>query len=68
MLSAAAELEFDPEEWQQLGTRERVKRCLAFGENARQLSTRAALDLKESYLELSRHWLALAEEIEKHGG
>jgi hypothetical protein len=61
-----AELEFDPEEWQRLGSSERVERCLAFAENARKLSARAEPDLKKSYLELSRHWLALAEEIQRH--
>jgi len=67
MLSAAAELEFDPMEWKRMGSRERVQRCIAFAENARQLGARAAPEVKTGYLELSRHWLALAEEIEKNG-
>ena len=67
MLNPAVELEFDPVEWQRLGSRERVQRCIEFAENARQLSARAAEELKTVYLELSRHWLALAQEIEKHG-
>ena len=65
-MNTAAELEFDPEEWQRMGARERVQCCLAFAENARQLSARAEPDLKKSYLDLSRQWLALAEEQEKH--
>jgi len=65
-LNAVAELEFNPEEWQRLGSRERVRRCVAFAENARQLSAGAPRELKRSYLELSQHWLALAEEIEQY--
>lgn len=66
MLNAVMELEFDPAEWQRMGSRERMQRCIAFAENAIQLSARAAPELKQGYLELSRHWLVLAEEIEKH--
>ena len=65
-MTPVAELEFDPEEWERLGSRERVQRCLAFAESARQLSASAEPDLKKGYLDLSRHWLALAEEIQKH--
>lgn len=65
MLNALRELEFNPEEWHRLGTSERVQRCLAFAENARQLSVNAAPELKQGYLDLARHWLALAKEIEQ---
>jgi len=66
-LNVAAEPQFKPEEWQRLGSSERVLRCQQFAEHARQLSSDAAPELKQGYLDLSRHWLALAEEIERHG-
>jgi hypothetical protein len=47
--------------------RERVRRCFAFAEASRLLSVGAAPELKQAYLDLSRHWQALAEEIENYG-
>ena len=66
-MNAVIELEFNPEEWHLLGSRDRVRRCFAFAQNAKQLSVNAVPELKHSYLELSQHWMALAEEIEQFG-
>jgi len=66
MLKLAAEFEFNAEEWQQLEPSERVRRCLAFAAHARELSDGAAPELKSGYLDLSRHWLALAEEMDRY--
>jgi hypothetical protein len=65
-LSPAAELEFNAAEWHRLDASERVRRCRAFSEQAKQLSAEAAPDLKQSYLDLSQHWLVLANEIEHY--
>ena len=61
------DFEFHAESWARMTTRDRVRLCQAFADQARKLSDDAAPDLKRSYLELSRRWLALAEEIEYHG-
>jgi hypothetical protein len=65
-LNTAVELEFNPDEWHRLAPSERVQRCQDYAEHARQLSIGAAPELKAGYLDLSRHWLALAEEIDRY--
>ena len=65
-MKLAAELEFNAEEWHKLAPSERVRRCRAFAAHARQLSVGAAPELKNGYLDLSRHWLALAEEMDRY--
>ena len=65
-LSTAAEFEFNAEEWQRLTPSERVRRCRSFAEQAKQLCADAPPDSKVGYLELSLHWLALADELEHH--
>jgi hypothetical protein len=65
-LKLGADLEFNAQEWQQLEPSERVRRCLAFAAHARELSAEAAPELKQSYLDLSQHWLALAEEMDRY--
>jgi len=58
------ELAFNAEEWKTLTTRERIARCLAYAEHAKRLGENASAEIRETYLDLSRHWLTLAHEIE----
>ena len=58
------ELDFDAEEWKTLTARERISRCLVFAEQAKRLGENASAGIREAYLDLSRHWLALAHEVE----
>jgi len=60
----ALELVFDAEEWKTLTARERISRCLAYAEHAKLLGESASAEIRETYLDLSRHWLTLAHEIE----
>jgi hypothetical protein len=60
----AIDLEFNAEEWKALTMRERIKRCLVYAEHAKLLGETAPADMREAYLDLSQHWLALAHEIE----
>ena len=64
-MTAAPELEFDAEAWKDMPAAERVRRCLLFAHEANQHAQNAAPDVRESYAELARQWLALAAEIEK---
>ena len=57
-------LNFTADEWRTLTTRERISRCLGYAEHAKLLSESAPAEVREAYLDLSRHWLALAQEIE----
>ena len=63
----ATELDFSAEEWKTLTTRERIRRCLAYSEQAKALGESAPEETREAYLDLSRHWLALAHEMETNG-
>jgi hypothetical protein len=63
-LTVAIDLDFSAEEWKTLTTRERIGRCLAYAEQAKLLGESASAETREAYLDLSRHWLALAHEIE----
>ena len=65
-MSGISELEFDAESWNTMPSAERVRRCLIFAHEARQLAANAAPELKDAYSDLSRQWLALAAEIEKN--
>lgn len=65
-MSAGPDLEFDAEAWNDMPPAERVRRCLLFAHEANEHAQNAAPDVRESYLELSRQWLALAAEIEKN--
>lgn len=65
-MNPRVELEFNVEEWHQLEPSERVRRCRAFAAHARELSAEAAPELKNGYLDLSRHWLTLAEEMDRY--
>ena len=60
----ALELAFDAEEWKTLTARERIARCLAYAEDAKRLGENASAEIRETYLDLARHWLTLAHEIE----
>jgi hypothetical protein len=57
-------LNFNVEEWTTLAARERISRCLGYAEQAKLLGESASAEIREAYLDLSRHWLALAHEIE----
>jgi len=63
----ALELDFSAEEWKTLTKTERIGRCLGYAEHAKLLGESAAAEIREAYLDLSRHWLALAHEIETNG-
>jgi hypothetical protein len=64
-MSAAPELEFDAESWNDMPPAERVRRCMLFAHEARQLGSKVPADVREAYADLSRQWLKLAAEIEK---
>jgi hypothetical protein len=64
-MSAAPDLEFDAESWNDMPPAERVRRCMMFAHEARQLATNAPADVRDAYADLSKQWLALAAEIEK---
>ena len=65
-MSAAPELEFDAESWNDTPPAERVRRCMLFAHEANRHALNAAPDVREAYAELARQWLALAAEIEKN--
>ena len=60
----APELAFNAEEWKTLTARERIGRCLVYAEQAKALGESASTEIREAYLDMSRHWLTLAHEIE----
>jgi hypothetical protein len=60
----ALELDFNAEEWKTLTTRERIRRCLVYAEHAKGLGENTSAEIRETYLDLSQHWLTLAHEIE----
>ena len=57
--------QFDADEWDGLTSQQRLWRCLICAQEATKLAADASLELKQAYVDLSRHWLALAREIEK---
>ena len=59
---------FDAEEWDRLTSRERVRRCLLYADEAAQLGVHAPPDARQAYVDLSQRWSALAMEIEKNTG
>jgi hypothetical protein len=63
-LTVATELDFRAEEWKTLTARERIGRCLAYAEHAKLIGENASAEIREAYLDMSRHWLTLAHEIE----
>ena len=64
-MSAAPDLEFDADSWNDMPSAERVRRCMLFAHEANRQALNAAPDVREAYLDLSKQWLALAAEIEK---
>jgi hypothetical protein len=64
-MSAAPELEFNAESWNDMPPAERVRRCMLFAHEAHQRALSVEPDVKAAYVELSQQWLALAAEIEK---
>jgi hypothetical protein len=57
--------ELEPEEWAELSTAERVRRCRAMASEAQRLSKGAEGEVRNVYFALSVHWMALANEIEQ---
>jgi hypothetical protein len=55
----------EPEEWAELSTAERVRRCRAMASEAQRLSKGAEGETRNVYFALSVHWMALANEIER---
>ena len=55
----------EPEEWAELSSEERARRCRAMASEAHRLSSEAEGEVKNVYFALSLHWMALAKEIEK---
>ena len=56
------------EDWDFLTTAERIGRCRLLADEARQLSDAAPRHLKRVYLDLSRQWASLADDMERHSG
>ena len=57
----------EPEEWAELSTAERTRRCRAMASEAQRLSRGAEGEARNVYFALSVHWMALANEIERSG-
>lgn len=57
----------EPEEWAELSTAERVRRCRTMASEAQRLSNSAEGEVRNVYFALSVHWMALANEIEQSG-
>ena len=55
----------EPEEWAELSTAERARRCRTMASEAQRLSRGAEGEVRNVYFALSVHWMALANEIER---
>ena len=58
-------MEFTADEWENLAPSQRAKRCRALAEECEAHADSAPPDLKPGYLDLSRQWSLLADEIER---
>ena len=55
--------QFDADEWRRLSPREQIALCQKWGNEALKLSRSADPQMKQMYLNLSREWGRLAEEL-----
>jgi hypothetical protein len=60
------EYRFNAKEWDGLSSQQKIQRCRLLAAEANHLAKRAPDGLRESYLNIARDWLKLAEDIEKH--
>ena len=61
------EYRFKADEWKNLTTKERGRRCRLMAEEAQALAKGAPPALAETYLRIANDWLTLAMEIEQSG-
>ena len=59
------EQKLEPDEWAQLSSAERARRCRAMASDAQRLSSGSQGEVRNIYFALSLHWMALANEIER---
>lgn len=59
------EQRLEPEEWAELSTAERARRCRVMASETQRLSKNAEGEVRNVYFALSVHWMALANEIER---
>ncbi len=57
--------EFDADEWRRLSPREQIALCRKWGDEALKLSRAAEPPMQQMYLNLSREWKRLAEELQR---
>jgi hypothetical protein len=57
--------QFEPDEWAEHPSAERVRRCRAMAAEAQRLSKGAEGEVRNVYFALSLNWMALANEIER---
>jgi hypothetical protein len=59
------EYRFKSDEWKDLTSEQRVRRCTLMAEEAQALASGASDDLRLSYLRIAEEWMKLAADIER---
>jgi len=57
--------QFDADEWRRLSPREQIVLCQKWSDEASKLSRSAEPHMQQMYLNLSREWKRLADEIQR---
>ena len=60
-------LDFDTEEFFKLPKEGRIELCLRMAERAQRLAKAAEPGHRASYLDIAKHWLALAKDMSESG-
>jgi len=61
----AHKLSFDAEQFLAMSVEDRVQLCRQMAERAQELADAAAPKFRADYLEIAKHWLTLADEMER---
>ena len=59
------EYRFKSEEWKNLTSEQRVRRCQLMAEEAQALAAGASEDMRQSYMRIAEEWMKLAGDIER---
>jgi len=61
----AHQLSFDAEQFLAMPVKDRVQLCRQMAERAQELADAARPNYRDSYLEIAKQWLMLADEMER---